>query len=495
MTTNTFSLHIVKILIFFAVVVAGGFGASTGNPLYLAVAAAAVVGLVIALDYRLLMIVTLVGGLVISGVTQMYLPQLQLVRWAFAASAFLLLAHIFVEALKHHTLSWRVESGIMFWALFFVIVLLFSAYMQSVKFSVAVISMKGYMQVWGAYFAIALLPWAREQMTKLPAFLLVVTLIQIPFVLHQYFFLVPIRQGISDIAGLVPIDIVAGTFGGNVNHGGANAALTLLCFITAAGILSLWKNRLLSTPRFLFFIVLVAFPAFINSTKISAFYLLALLFLTYYDEINVRPLKFMMRLLITLMLCLVLALSVISTLPESAQVNSLSDLYEQTYRYNVEDDNIRDNNLSRSGTINAWRDPVRPHRFKDMVVGYGIGSSRIIDSEAGRRISTNINIERPTGVTALAALLWETGILGILTVVMLFFSAFTVAGKLKRFYEHDAFHRSIFTAAQCAVAIMFISLAHKSFFTFHIGFQTLFVILFGYLTYWERQAASEVSTA
>ena len=491
MTLNTFSLHIVKIIILFGVVAVGAFGASTGNPFYLLMAAATLVGLVVALDYRLLLLGTLVGGLVVSGITQLYVPQLQLVRWAFAGSALLLLVHVFFEALKNNTMSWRVQSAIMFWALLFVAILMFSAYLQSVKFSVALISMKGYLQVWGALFAIALLPWTREQMKMAPAFLLAVTMVQIPFVLHQYLVLVPMRQGISDVAGLVPIDIVSGTFGGTLNHGGANAALTVLCFMTAAGILNLWKNRLLSTPRFLLLILMVAFPAFINSTKISMIYLLVILFITYYNEINVRPLKFMMRLMITGMLCIVLALLVISSLPENSKVRSLSDLYQQTYAYNIENDNIRDNRLSRAGTINAWRDPVRPHRFKDMVVGYGIGSSRIIDSEAGRRISNKINLERATGVTALAALLWETGILGVLTAIMLFVSAFSVATKLKRFYKTDSFHYSIFTAAQCAVAIMFISLGHKSFFTYHIGFQTMFVILFGYLIYWERQAASE----
>jgi len=492
MTLNTFSLHTIKILILFAVVALGGFSASTGDPLFLLLAAGTLVGMVIAVDYRLLLVVTLVGGLVVSGVTQLYIPQLQLIRWAFAASALILLGHVFFEALKSNTMSWRVESAILFWALLFVLILLFSGYLQSVKLGVAVISMKGYLQLWGALFAIALLPWTREQMKMLPWFLLVITLIQIPFVLHQYFVLVPLRMGISDVAGLVPIDIVSGTFGGKLNHGGANAALTVLCFMTLAGVLNLWKNRQINTLKFLFLALLVAFPAFINSTKISGIYLLVVLFMTYYDEINVRPLKFMMRVLITLMLCLVLALSVISSLPENSNVTSLADLYEQTYSYNIEEDNIRDNKLSRAGTIRAWKDPVRPHRFKDMVVGYGIGSSRIIDSEAGRRISNKINLEKATGVTALAALLWETGILGVLTVIMLFFSAFSVATKLRRFYKHDAFHRSIFTAAQCSVAIMFISLGHKSFFTYHIGFQTLFVILFGYLIYWERQAASEV---
>ena len=491
MSLNTLSLHLIKILILFGVVAIGAVAASTGNPLFLSIALAALVGTIIALDYRFLLMVTLIGGLVVSGVTQLYIPQLQLIRWAFTATALLLLLHVFFEALKSNSISWRIESSIMFWALLFVLVLLFSGYLQSVNFSVAVISMKGYLQLWGALFAIALLPWTKEQMKKAPFFLLVITLLQIPFVLHQYFVLVPMRMGISDVAGLVPIDIVSGTFGGKIDHGGANAALTVLCFMTASGVLNFWKNDRISTQKFMLLISLVAFPAFINSTKISIIYLFAILFTTYYDEINLHPVKFLVRLIVTVMLCLVVALSVISSLPEDSQVQSLGDLYEQTYNYNVLEDNIRDNNLSRSGTIKAWTNPVRPHRFKDMVVGYGIGSSRIIDSEAGRRISNKINVERPTGVTALAALLWETGILGVLTAIMLFFAAFSVATKLKRFYKNDGFHYSVFTAAQCSVLIMFISLGHKSFFTFHIGFQTLFVILFGYLTYWERHAASE----
>ncbi len=494
MSLKTFSISSLKFLILaaalMAAVLAAAFGATTNGPLFVLLGLGATVGVVIALDYRLLTMVTLFGGLVVSGVTQLYIPQIELIRWAFTASALLLLVHVVYEANKSNTLSFRLESGIMFWILLFVVVLLSSAILQGVSLGVAIISMKGYLQVWGVYFALALLPWTYEQIKRGPSFLLIVTLIQIPFVLHQYFILVPLRSGITEVAGLVPIDIVSGTFGGKINHGGANAALTLLCFITAAGLLNFWKNGLISTRRFLVIVALVAFPTFINSTKISIFYLIGVLFMTYYDEIHINPFKFLMRLLVALMLCLLLALSVINSMPEGSQVNSLRDLYEQTYSYNIEEDNIRDNRLSRSGTIKAWVNPVKPHRLKDMVVGYGVGSSRIIESDAGRRISNNINVERPTGVTALAALIWETGIIGLLTVFMLFFTAFAVATKLKRIYKQDPFQYSIFTAAQSAVVIMFISLAHKSFFTFHIGFQTVFVILFGYLTYWERQVAA-----
>jgi len=273
MQADTFSFKIFKLLLVFATVGIGGFAASTGEPIFLVAALGLLFGAVVAVDYFLLMAVTLFGGLVVSGLTQLYVPQIQLIRWAFVGSALVLIGHIFVTAVKNNRLSLQVDSAIIFWSLMFVLVLCCSALMQQVKPAIALISIKGYLQVWGVLFALALLPWRQEQINKLPLFFLLVALIQVPFVLHQYFVLVPMRQGISSVKGLVPIDIVSGTFGGKIDHGGANAALTILCFIVASGLLSLWKSKLLTTRWFLILIALVAFPAFINSTKISMLYM------------------------------------------------------------------------------------------------------------------------------------------------------------------------------------------------------------------------------
>jgi len=489
------SASIILVLAFLAVAInISGFASSTGDSRILLMALALVAGVFVVFDAGLLLVITLLGGLVVAGVAQLYVPRLELVRWAFTGSAMVLLLHILVEAIKTNSLNFKVNSTVIFWVAMFISTLVFSALFHRVDLATASVSLKGYLQVWGALFALALLPWSEDQIKKLPLFLLAVAIIQVPFVLHQYFVLVPMRMGINDVEGLVPIDIVSGTFGGQINHGGANAALTVLCFIVASGILSLWKNQVISTKIFIFLITLVAFPAFINSTKISAFYLMVVLLFTYYEQIYLNPIRFLMKVIFTLALCVVLAFSVISTLPESAQVESLTDLYEQTYNYNLGQDNIRDNRLSRSGTINAWLDPVFPHRFRDIIVGYGIGSSRIINSVGGERISTTINLERPTGVTAIAAILWETGIMGMLVVTMLFASAFSAATRLKRLYKQDLFNHSIFTALQSSIVILFISLGHKSFFTFHIGYQTLFIVLFGYIAYWERRAAIDLSS-
>jgi len=469
------------------VMAAAGFAASTGDLLYPVALMVALVGVAFVVDYRLLMLITLVGGLVISGLTQLYIPKIELIRWAFFATSCLLFGHIALEAIKNNKRRIYIDSAVIFWSLMFVFVLISSSISQGVSGNTIAIGMKGYIQVWGVLFGLAYLSWDKRLIHHIPTFILAVSLIQIPFVLHQYFVLVPIRARISDVAGLVPIDVVSGTFGGKLKHGGANAALTLLCFITTAGLTALWKNKQLTTPYFITLAFLAIFPSFLNSTKISVFYMFIILFVVYANEIVAHPLKFLAKLGAALALCLVMAMSILSTMPEGSDVTSLSELYEYTYSYNVEESNIRDNNLSRSGAIKAWFETVQPHNIKDVILGYGIGASRFLETEGGQRISKMISLERNTNATAISSLLWETGIVGLLSVLILFLSAFIVATRLKRHYRDDAFLSSMFTAIQCAVLILFVSLGHKSFFIYHIGFQTLYVTILGYLAYWERQ--------
>ena len=472
-------------------IIASGFAASQGKLLYVIAAFPIIIGVIMSFSYTTLLLVSIFGGMVVAGLAQLYVPQLELIRWAFTASATLLIFHIAFQALKTSAPKFSIDSAILFWLLVFLIILCLSGTIQNISLNAVTISLKGYLQVWGVLFALALLPFKPKDMDKLPAFILFISLTQVPFVLHQYFVLVPIRKGINDVAGLVPIDIVTGTFGGKMNHGGANAALTILCFITGCGLTALWKNKVIATKYFLGLLFLVMFPAFLNSTKISIIYLFIALLIIFSDEFLINPLKFLSKLAVTVLLCLLLAISVISTMPENSDISSLSDLYEHTYNYNVAQDNIRDNRLSRSGSIKAWFDPVKPHDYKELMIGYGIGSSRMVDTSAGRRISSIINLEEATGVTAIAAILWETGIIGLLTVFALFAIAFQVASRLKHIYRDNLYRTSIFTSLQCSVLILFVSLAHKNFFVYHIGFQTLFVTIFGYLAYWERVANKE----
>ena len=104
--------------------------------------------------------------------------------------------------------------------------------------------MKGYFQMWGLFLSVVYLRWPESFTKNLAWGLFLIALLQLPFVAHEYFVLVPKRFGLGN--GIVPVDIVAGTFGAILEAGGANAVLAAYQVIVVACLLALWKNGALS---------------------------------------------------------------------------------------------------------------------------------------------------------------------------------------------------------------------------------------------------------
>ena len=58
------------------------------------------------------------------------------------------------------------------------------------------------------------------------------------------------RKGYAgSIQGLVPVDIIAGTFGGELFGGGNNAEMATFLIIVLAFLLSRWRSGLLPTKK------------------------------------------------------------------------------------------------------------------------------------------------------------------------------------------------------------------------------------------------------
>ncbi len=83
--------------------------------------------------------------------------------------------------------------------------------------------------------------------------------------------LVPRRVGLAN--NIVPVDIVAGTFGAILEAGGANAVLAAYQVIIVGCLLALWKNGALSGFTAAILSVLLLSPMLINEAKITALYL------------------------------------------------------------------------------------------------------------------------------------------------------------------------------------------------------------------------------
>ncbi len=65
----------------------------------------------------------------------------------------------------------------------------------------------------------------------------------------------------------------------------------------------------------------------------------------------------------------------------------------------------------------------------------------------------------------------------------LFGSAFNKATLLMRHYEaSNPLESGIFDGLRAGIVVLAISLAHKDFFAYHLPYQTLVVLIFGYLS-------------
>ena len=100
------------------------------------------------------------------------------------------------------------------------------------------------------------------------------------------------------------------------------------------------------------------------------------------------------------------------------------------------------------------------------------------------------------GYTALSALLWDAGIVGLVTVLGMFGSAFFMAGRLARYYrDRDRFRTALFEGMQAAMAVLTLSLAHKDFFVVHLPFQAFVYLLIGYICHaWLQVVRGEGAT-
>ena len=197
----------------FALLAVGlGWVASSGSIPAAAVLAGLVAGVIMLLNPVFLLWAVLFGGLVASGVAMLYAPQLQLIRWGVAFASAALIGIALMGRLSGGRLAAKNPVSPIAWmllALFVVATLAGFASRQSLP--QLVVGLKSYFQVAGIFVALTMIVWPRKVIDALPPLMLGVAILQLPFVLQQYVVLVPRRMGYGE--GIVPYDIVAGTFG------------------------------------------------------------------------------------------------------------------------------------------------------------------------------------------------------------------------------------------------------------------------------------------
>jgi len=467
--------------------IAFGWIAGTGSLPAAAAAIGLIGGLIMLSSPSLLLWSVLAGGLVASGLAMLYAPQLQLIRWGVAIASVMLVALALIENISRRSMGKGGAISPIAWqllALFFVTAL--SGWANGQGVTQLVIGLKSYFQVAGLFFALVMMPWPRRVIDLFPRLMLYTAFFQLPFVAHQYLFLVPLRTGFGE--GVVPYDVVAGTFGASKFGGGANAVLSAFMLIVFAVLLSLWNNKAISLRRLIILSVPLLIPVFINESKVSILYLFVIVCVIFKNEIILRPARAILSagFLALTLTSLMFAYSAFY----ADEADGIQGFIAGTIEQNFSDtEGHGEFYLNRTSAISFW---FQEHSLDEpmyLLIGHGPRASREGGSglDAGATLASTRYPGMGIGLTGVPALLWETGVLGLTLVAGMFWVAFRSAGILRQRYRSDSYKAGIFSGLQAGVVILALSMFHKSFFVFDIGYQTLIMLLFAYLTYYLKQ--------
>ena len=471
----------------------GGFLSATGKPQLVAIFFGLVLVAMIVASRVALFWFVVVGGLVVAGVCQLYLPSLKYVRYVVPLATVPLLMH----GVMDYFMTWTREQHValpvtMRWALAFAFVCVISVLVNASDPAVALLGVKGYFEMWGLFLSISLMRWSPKLARNLFIGFLVIALLQLPFAAHEYFILAPTRIK----PGFVAVDIVAGTFGALLDGGGATAVLAAFQCIVVACLLGLWRNGVLSGIKAAILSVLLLAPLLVNQAKIAVLFLPLIFVIVFYHDIAAKPFKFLMAAVGTAGFLAVL-MSALVTAQNSTKIQSASDLVEFVFERQTAETEERGEHfgeLTRITALTFWaKEHVKANPINTLL-GHGIAASR--DATGGLDIATTLAEKRYGGMnigyTALSALLWDTGLIGLITVLGMFASAFLAAGSLASHYRAtDKFKAGLFEGLQAGVTVLVLSLASRDYFVTHLPFQSVVYLVLGLIINSQLQIARD----
>lgn len=435
-----------------------------------------------------------IGGLVVAGLAELYFPALRQARWGVALAAIglggasILLS--FWSRRKDAVPATWTSTGT--WCvLFFLISLAASILNQGISFD-AIVGLKNYFQTWGILIALAMLPLAAGYADKFISFLLWLGLIQLPFVLHQHFVLVPQRMtALNEARGMVAQDILVGTFSGSMSGGGAGPAMAVLLLIALVLAIAYWRAGCISLRKLILFSAILLPPIAIGEHKIALVLLPVGFFLVFEDRVRRDPVRAVG--LASLSALLLAAMFLVFTLLPSASSSkkkTVDEYWEEMWSYNLGNKGYGNAALNRSTVYPFW---ARYHQSAggsaiNTLIGYGPGASK--DSR-GSLAEHSLATERFPGyfigLTGISGLLWDVGILGTGAAFAVILSAFLATRRLTRQAIANSRRWAHLKTTEAGIAMVGLSFLHNNMFLYEIGFQTLCMILLGYSIFVQRE--------
>jgi hypothetical protein len=417
-------------------------------------------------------------GLLVLGIIPLYFVELESkAGWAISVLCFLLMAVAFFRVTTVPDTRKNTPSFIWLLFIFFVYAVLNSlAQWHSAEEFVG--GFKRYFQMWGLLFALCWMSFDEKYIRLWRTFFLIVALIQLPFAAYELITFVPLREGIGDsIPDMVPIDVVAGTFGASIYGGGSSGEMSTFLIIVMAFLLARKMQKMLPIRCFVLLSPWVLAPLFLGETKVVIIMLPLMFFVIYRRELLAKPHYGLLALIIGILLTVSMGYAYLSVMQ-----TSLDKLFEETLSYNLYEKGYGTNYLNRTTVLTFWANHQGAHDPVSFLFGNGLGSSH---KQTGGHVETHY-LGYGIGLTAASTLLWDMGTLGCGLLVASFAMAWRAAGRLYR-ESAELTVRADAAAIQAALSLFTVHLFYNLDLLENVCFQIVFASVLGYLAWLYRQ--------
>lgn len=421
-------------------------------------------------------------GIVVSGLAQLYLPQYAVVRWLIPLASWALVLHVMSQVFSRERNTVRFPQEFIW--VFLLFVFAFFTALANWRGTVGFIQgAKLYFQLWGLMIGLALLPWKPKTLDRFLVFFFLAAMIQLPFALHQYIYIVPERYGLW-MYGVVPLDVVSGTLGADRLGSGKNMVLSAFLVLTFSFILALWKSGAIRIWWLVFCAPVLLLPLFLNESKYASLMLACSMLMMYRSDLIRRPVQALVILIST---ALLLAGLLLTYSTQFGQGRTVEETVQYTIDSNFGGAGYGNRLLNRVTAITFWAEKHGLENLPETLVGHGLGSAHDTAESylsSVKSLATTQYAGYGIGLTSFSMLLWDIGLLGFSLVCLVFWSFFRAASRLSDAYRADPWRHGVFEGMQVALFCCFMMIPHNGAFAVDAVFQTLVFFVFGYIAYW-----------
>lgn len=465
-----------------------GLVAITANPIAVAVASSLVIGALLFVRPTWTIWLMVISGLLIAGLLPVWAEGLgSRTAWGISILGFVLMGKAAFTVATEPRATNGTASFIWLALIFFLYALVVSLLNWQDPFELLA-GVKRYFQAFGLMFTLAWISIDDRSVVHWRRLIVWVAVLQLPFAVYQLVELVPIRQAISSAyPKMVPIDVVAGTFGSTLYSGGASAEMAAFLIIVLTFLVARFRARVISLRRLLLIAPLLIAPLLLGETKIVVVALPLVFLVIYKSEILARPHVALVGIIAGLLLSAATGYVYLGMLGKSVEGQ-----YRKAIEYNFGDRGYGGAYLNRTTVISHWAREQELRGPISAVLGNGLGSSH--DTTGG-----NVSLRYPgysIGLTAASMLLWDLGLVGFCLFLAILTLAWRTAGELRR-NAAPTWVRADATGIQCAIAIFAICLFYRTAILETLSFQIIFALLLGYLAWLHRRgySAQRISAA